>query len=149
MKFRLAAAAALLAPALGLAQAHSHYNNARLYLRTAQQLMRIPAQPNVQLTLKPADDDVEAAVKEIDHAEVVDRKNIVDQPKIEINQNLADRFRSIVELLKTARSEIGQEEETANARGLRDRTTKQIDAALEAVHKAAIDEHLDREIGAF
>ena len=147
MKFRLAAAAALVAPALTFAQAHPHYNNARLYLRTAQQLMRIPAQPNVQLTLKPADDQIEAAVKEIDRAEVVDRK--VDQPKIEIKQNLVDRFRSIVELLKTARSEIGQEEDTAGVRGLRDRTTKQIDAALEAVHKAAIDEHLDREIGAF
>ena len=67
MKWTVAAA---LAPALVtaalLAQTSPHYVNARKFLKTAQVLIRIPPQPNVQLTLKPADDAVQAAIGELD-----------------------------------------------------------------------------------
>ena len=100
----LLVAATVLAPALVVAQEHPHYADARTYLRTAQMLMRLPERPNVQLTLKPADDELDAAVREIDRAGVVDRKQMVDRPAVKDTMEPVDRFRSIVELLHTARA---------------------------------------------
>ena len=142
----LLAAAAVLAPALVLAQAHPHYLNARTYLRTAQMLMRVPERPNVQLTLKPADNELDAAVREIDRAGVVDRKEKIDRAAVNANLDDADRFSSIVDLLRAAGDEIQREADTTHAEW-RDAALKHIHAALESVHKAAIDAHLDREIG--
>lgn len=144
----LLTAAAVLAPALLVAQENLHYANARTYLRTAQMLMRIPERPNVQLTLKPADDELDAAVREIDRAGVVDRKHRVDQPAIKKNMEDTDRFRSIVDLLRAAQNEIQPAQDSPGAEW-RSAALKHIAAALESVHKAAIDAHLDREINDF
>jgi hypothetical protein len=140
-------AALLLQPAV-YAQAHPHSVNARTYLRTAQLLMRVPEQPNVQLTMKPADDELEEAVKEMDRAAAVERKDMVDHPHIDGDLTRVDQFRSIVELLHAARNEIGAEEANS-ASQWRSGVLKHIDAALEGVHRAAIDARLDREIGSF
>jgi hypothetical protein len=143
----LLVAATMLAPAM-VAQEHPHYANARTYLRTAQILMRVLERPNVQLTLKPADDELDAAVREIDRAGVVDRKHVVDHPAVKENMEDVDRFRSIVDLLRAARNEIQQEADNTHAEWRTD-AVKHISAALESVHKAAIEAHLDREIGDF
>ena len=111
-------------------------------------LMRVPAQSNVQLTLKPADDELDAAVKEIDHAGMVDRKHMVDRPAIKENMEDVDRFSSIVTLLHTARNEIQEEADNTQA-AWRSSTLKHINAALESVHKAAIAARLDRQIDEF
>jgi hypothetical protein len=140
--------ATMLVPAVVLAQEHPHYANARTYIRTAQMLMQVPAQSNVQLTLKPADDELDAAVREIDRAGVVDRKYVVDRPAIKKNMEDADRFSSIIDLLRGARNEIQQETDNTQA-AWRSSTQKHISAALESVHKAAIAAHLDREINDF
>jgi hypothetical protein len=140
---------ALTVPALALvAQEHPHYVNARTYLRTAQMLMRVPERSNVQLTLKPADDELDAAVREIDRAGVVDRKHVQDHPAIKANMEDVDRFRSIVDLLRAARNEIQQESDNTHAEW-RSGAVKHISMALESVHKAAIEAFLDREIGDF
>lgn len=113
-------------------------------------LMRVPERPNVQLTLKPGDDEVEAAVREIDRAGVVARKDAVDHPAIKRDPRKledVDRFRSIVDLLRAARNEI--QEEADHTGEWRSAAVKHISTALESVHKAAIDAHLDREIGDF
>jgi hypothetical protein len=144
----LVAAGVVLVPALVVAQQYPHYVNARTYLRTAQMLMRVPERPNVQLTLKPADDELDAVVREMDRAGVVDRKQIVDRPAINEKLEDADRISSIVYLLRAARGEIQQETDNAHAE-LKSGAVKQISAALESVHKAAIDAHLDRAIGDF
>jgi hypothetical protein len=148
MRVTLLTAATLLLPALVVAQEHPHYVNARTYLRTAQMLMRIPERPNVQLTLKPADDELDAAVREIDRAGVVDRGHVVDHPAVKENMEDVDRFRSIVDLLRAARNEIQMEADSPHAEW-RSTVAKHISAALESVHKAAIDAHLDRQIGDF
>jgi hypothetical protein len=140
---------AAVAPAM--AQEHAHYVNARTYLRTAQILMQVPERPNVQLRLKPADDELDAAVREIDRAGVVGRQDAVDHPAIKQDPRKlddVDRFRSIVDLLHSARNEIQQEADNTHTEW-RSAAQKHISAALESVHKAAIDAHLDREIGDF
>ena len=148
IRLTLLVAATMLAPAVIVAQVHPHYANARTYIRTAQMLMRVPAQSNVQLTLKPADDELDAAVKEIDHAGMVDRKHMVDRPAIKENMEDVDRFSSIVTLLHTARNEIQEEADNTQA-AWRSSTLKHINAALESVHKAAIAARLDRQIDEF
>lgn len=138
-----------LAPVAAVAQTHSRYATARTYLREAQMFMRVPERPNVQLTLKTADDKVAAAVKEIDLAGVVSRKDRVDSPVINAKMEPEDRFQSIVDLLRAARFEIQRTEDNPGAQDWRSAASKQIDDALAEVHRAAIDAGLDRQIGSF
>ena len=50
-------------------------------------------------------------------------------------------------LLERARKDLGAEEDNAAARGWRDGAFKHIDAAMDYVHRAARDAHIDRELG--
>jgi hypothetical protein len=144
-------AAALLEPAAMHAQArHPHYLSARTDLRTAQLLARVQEQqPNVSLSLQAAAREMEGAIKEIDRAAALDRKDLVDNPPIDATLARIDRFRKVVELLRTARSDIEHEEDNPAAREWRNAAFKHIDEALRSVRKAAVDAKLDREIGDF
>jgi hypothetical protein len=108
--------------------------------------MRVPERPNVQLTLKPADDELDAAVRQIDHSGVIERKQMLDRPAINANLDDADRFDSIVDLLRAARNEIQQEADNTHAEWTSG-ALKHIHKAIESVHRAAIDAYLDRQIG--
>lgn len=145
----LAVAAVALVPAALYAQARPHDVNARKFLRTAQLLMRVPERPNVQLTLKKADDEVDAAIKEIDGAVAIDRRDKADGPPPDARVEAKDRLREIVELLHAARTELQQGQTGPQENPWRSRVSKHVDDALDAVHHAAIDAHLDREIGSF
>lgn len=157
------ACAALVAPALlvsaGLAaqgtQVSPHYVNARRFLKTAQILIQVPPQPNVQLALKPADEAVGAAISELDRGAHTSSQAGAEQLGAGASQMTAQqRLRSIVDLLHSARTEIMQETSGESKAGpaspdWRDAALRHIAAALDAVHRAAIDAHLDREIGSF
>ena len=150
----LIAAMLVLRPAGLCAQSHPHYTIARTDLRTAQMYMRVPERPNVQLALKPADDEIDAMIAEIDRAAMVDRKDIVDHPILKGSPDLArleakDRFLAIIELLRAARTEIESEGANPSARELKDAVLKHIDEVRQAVRRAAVAAHLDREIGSF
>jgi hypothetical protein len=139
----------MLAPVATLAQESSHYANVRTYMRTAQLLMRVPERPNVQLTMKPADDDLDAAIKAMDQAGAVAPKDRVDRPQVKGDLAQVEQFKNIVELLHAARNEMGQETSHSSAAAWRAGVLQHINAALEAVHQAAVNAHLDREIGSF
>lgn len=147
-------AAVLLAPGL-LAQASPHDVNARKFLKTAENLIRVPPQPNVQLALKPADDEVEAAIGDLDRgAHTSNRDGTVPMGAGAAQMTEAQRLRSIVDLLHSARREMMQETNSQGSKGprsedWRDTALRHISAALDAVQKAAIDAHLDREINSF
>ncbi|HEY1758431.1 MAG TPA: hypothetical protein VGG72_23880 [Bryobacteraceae bacterium] len=142
------AAAALVAPAAMYAQRrHPHYLSARTDLRRAQLLARVREEPNVSRNLEAAAREIEAAIHEIDNAAVVDRKDLVDRPPIDANLARKDRFRRIVDLLRSARADIEHEEDNPRAREWRNAAFKHIDEALNAVHRAAVDAHLDHELG--
>jgi hypothetical protein len=144
----LLAAAALLAPAAVLAQGrHAHYLSARSDLRRAQFLLRVREEPNVTRNMMAADTEVEAAVREIDRAAVLDRKDLDEHPSIDTNLARQDRFRKIVDLLRSARADIDREEDNPAAREWRNVAFKHIDEALNAVHRAAVDAKLDHELG--
>jgi hypothetical protein len=141
-------AAALLAPAGMYAQGrHPHYLSARTDLRRAQLFARVKEEPNVTRNLEAAAREIELAIKEIDNAAVLDRKDLMDRPPIDANLARKDRFRKIVDLLRSARADMEHEEDNPNARGWRDVAFKHIDEALNAVHRAATDAKLDHELG--
>jgi hypothetical protein len=144
----LIAAGAILAPVAIQAQGrHAHYLSARSDLRRAQFLLRVREEPNVTRNLKTADEETEAAVREIDRAAVLDGKDLDEHPPIDTNIARQDRFRKIVELLRSARADIDREEDNPRAREWRNVAFKHIDEALNAVHRAAVDAKLDHELG--
>ncbi len=145
-----AVAIALLAPVAGVADTpgrHPAYLHARSDLRAAQFLMRVREEPNVTRNLRVAADEVEAAIGEIDRAAILDRKDLDDHPRVDGALPRDGRFRRIVELLRSSRADLGREEDNGRARGWRDAAYRHIDGALEHMHRAAVDAHLDHELG--
>jgi hypothetical protein len=126
---------------------HRAYLHARTDLRTAQFFMRVHEEPNVTRNLDRASQEVEAAIGEIDRAAVLDRKDLMDRPRIDTHMDRRHRFENIVALLRSARADLAREEDNGRARGWRDDAYRHIDAALEHVHHAAVDMHWDRELG--
>jgi hypothetical protein len=144
----LIAAGVILAPVAVQAQGrHPHYLSARSDLRRAQFLLRVREEPNVTRNLKMADDEVEAAVHEIDRAAVIDHKDLDEHPPVDVGIPRADRFKKIVELLRSARADMEREEDNPAAREWRAAAFRHIDAALEAVHRASKDAKLDHLLG--
>src|SRR5580658_11380322 len=64
---------------------HPRYLHARTDLRTAQMLMRVHDEPNVMRNLRAADEEIEAAIREVDRAAVIDRKDLEDHPRPDVN----------------------------------------------------------------
>lgn len=143
----LIAAAVVLVPAAIYAQVHPRYLHARTDLRTAQLFTRVREEPNVARNLNAADMEIEAAIREIDRAAVIDHKDLVDHPPIDTGLPRRDRFRKIVDLLRSSRADIEHEEDNPRAREWRNAAFRHIDEALNAVHRASIDAKLDHELG--
>ncbi len=142
-------AAAMLAPA-GFAEtpgSHPRYVHARSDLRTAQWLLRVREEPNVTRHLRRADEQIEAAIREADRAAMLDRKDIDDHPRVDTSLDRRGRFRKVMALLRSAREDIGREEDNPRARGWRDAAFRHIDAAMDHVRDAAREARIDRELG--
>jgi hypothetical protein len=128
------------------AEHHPVYQRARNDLRLAQFLMRIPEEPNVAKNLAAADSEVELAVAEVDKAAIVDHRNLLDAPALDINPDRRHRFEKIVALLRSARADMSRQEDNDRARANRDAAGHHIDAALEHLHHAAIELHWEKEL---
>jgi hypothetical protein len=126
---------------------HPFYLHARTDLRAAQWISRGGEDPDVRRRLHQADEEIEAAIHEIDRAAIFDRKNLEDHPRIDERLDRNGRFRRMLELLQKSRSDIGREEDNPNAVGWRDLAYRHIDKAMEFVHRAARDLRIDRELG--
>ena len=126
---------------------HPAYLHARSDLRAAQSLMRVREEPNVTRRLREADHEVEAAIREIDRAAILDRKDVDDHPRADLNMDRRGRFGRAIELLREARADLAREEDNGRARGWRDAAYRHIDEALNHMHRAAADQHWDREFG--
>ena len=140
-------AAAALAPTAMNAQVHPRYLRARSDLRAAQFFLRVREEPNVTPNLVAADREVEAAIREIDRAAVLDGRDLVDRQPIDTSLARKDRFSKIVDLLRSARADIEHEEDNPRAREWRNRAFQHIDESLNAVHRAAVDARIDHELG--
>ena len=126
---------------------HPAYLHARSDLRAAQFLLRVQEEEGgVRRRLAEADHEVEAAIGEIDRAALIDRNDLQDHPPVDRNLDRRGRFARIVELLRSARADLGREEDNGRARGWRDAAYRHIDQALEHMHRTAIDLHWEREL---
>lgn len=146
----LVGGAALLAPASGLAESpgrHPHYLRARSDLSAARYFLRVREEANVTRNLIAADREVEAAIREIDNAAVLDHKDIYDRPPADTRLDRPGRFRKIMALLQSARADLAREEDNRAARGWRDAAFRRIDAAMDFVRRAARDARIDHELG--
>jgi len=142
-----AVAALACATTMTFAGAHPRYLHARTDLRVCQWYLRQGSEErNVARHLQWAQDEVEAAIHEIDHAAVLDNKDLDDHPRTDAILDRPGRFRKMVALLKSARSDISMEEDNPSAVGWRDLAYKHIDKALENVRKAAVDLQIDHDL---
>jgi hypothetical protein len=134
---------AALAP-VGQAQfRHPHYTQARSDLRRAVLFMRAPDEPNVMRDMQTASGLVERAIHEIDIAAVLDRRDIDDNPRVDMGLGRGSRFREILRLLAAAREDIGREEDNRAAAQWRNRAFGYIDDAMAMVRRGGYDKLRD------
>ncbi len=128
---------------------HAHYLQARSDLRSWPQfLLRVREEPNVTRNLlRRSISRWRRAIREVDRAAVLVRKDLNEHPPIDASLARKDRFRKIVDLLRSARADIDREEDNPRAREWRDIAFRHIDEALNAVHRAVVDAKLDHELG--
>jgi hypothetical protein len=111
---------ALLATAIapGIARAdipgdHPHYLHARSDLRKAEQLLQLPDERNVKAEETIAAREIHAAIREIDRASVLDRKDVDDHPA----------------MVQSAKRDTSLEEDNNSARAWRHRANVHLDQA--------------------
>lgn len=126
---------------------HPFYLHARSDLRAAQWVSRGGGDPDVTRRLHEADQEIEAAIHEIDRAAVLDRKDLQDHPHIDEHLDRNARFRNMMDLLQKSRADIGREEDNPSAIGWRDLAYRHIDKAIWHVKRAAHDLRIERELG--
>jgi hypothetical protein len=126
---------------------HPRYLHARSDLQTARWLLRVQDEPNVMREIRRTQVDVDRAIREIDRAAVLDRKDIDDHPPIDTSLDRPGRFRKVMALLDSARADIGLEEDNPYAVGWRNLAYRNIDAAKEHLRRAAVTLRIDRELG--
>jgi hypothetical protein len=142
--------AILLMPILATADTpgrHPRYLHARSDLQVALLLLRFRDEPNVMREVRKVAVDVERAIREIDRAAVIDRKDVDDHPPVDVNLDLPGRLRKVMALLDSARADIAREEDNPYAVGWRNLAYRNIDAAKEHLRRAAATLRLDRELG--
>jgi hypothetical protein len=126
---------------------HPRYLHARSDLHTAWLLLRVHDEPNVMREVRRTQTDIERAIREIDHAAVIDRKDVDDHPPIDTSLDRPGRFLKVMALLDSARADIAREEDNPYAVGWRNLAYRNIDAAKEHLRRAAVTLRLDRELG--
>ncbi|HXB54070.1 MAG TPA: hypothetical protein VN461_04755 [Vicinamibacteria bacterium] len=141
---------ALLLPLVGRGDTpgrHPRYLRARSDLRTAWLLLRVHDEPNVMREVRATQVDIERAIREIDRAAVLDRKDIDDHPPIDTSLDRPGRFLKVMALLDSGRADIAGEEDNPYAVGWRNLAYRHVDAAKEHLRRAAVTLRLDRELG--
>lgn len=141
----LAVGVALLASATAFAQTatHPHYIHARSDLAKARQLMQQPDEGNVEAQLRNAVTAVNNAIKEIDQAAKLDKKDMDDHPPVDTSLKCLNKFHEIFRLLRAAKIDIDQEEDNPASRPWRGRANGQIDQARQYTKKAILLDEAD------
>ena len=132
----------LLLPAAADAQKHPRYLRAYADLRAAQVLLRMPDDPAVTRHLKRCEDEVEAAIQEIERAAALDGRDSRKPSPVDPNLERRGRFNRIRGLLETARADIAGETDTPAAARWRNLAFRRIDSALEALRRAQYEAKL-------
>ena len=117
---------------------HPAYLHARADLVRARLLMQVRDDPYVAAPLGRAIEEVNAAISEIDHAAAWDRKDLNDNPPVDVRLRGRDRFREIDRLLHGAQRDIDREEDSRAAREWRNRANRHIEEAVQHLRRARL-----------
>jgi tetratricopeptide (TPR) repeat protein len=136
-----AAAAPALADVPG---AHPAYLHARSNLHVAERIMMsIREEPNVMNDLGAAIERVRQAIRLIDQAAVIDRKDVVNNPPIDTYPDRRGRFRAMYQMLEGAKRDLSQAEANLSAVGWRNAAIGKVNEAEGFVKRAARDDWRD------
>jgi hypothetical protein len=124
---------------------HPAYLHARSDLRRAERLLHTDSNSNNPRILQAADYEIDAAIREIDRAAVIDRKDIDDNPQVDTSLNRRGRLRRVVELLQRAHQDLGETETNGYAQRWRNRAEYHVNKAIELTNRAIQDYASDRE----
>jgi hypothetical protein len=117
---------------------HPAYLHARADLVRARLLMELRDEPRVEGQLRRAIEEVNAAIREIDHAAARDRKDLNDRPPVDVKLRGRDKFREIDRLLRGAQRDIDREEDNPAARAWRNRANRHIEDAVQHLRRARL-----------
>jgi hypothetical protein len=140
----------LLAPSIVRADTpghHPHYLHARGDLQEARWLLSMPSEPDADANLRSADGEIEAAVTALNKAAWSDAKNVESRAHPDQHIDRIGRYRNLMRLLERSRKDLAAEEDNAVAMDWRDEAYHHIDAAMALVRHAAVDAHIDHELG--
>jgi tetratricopeptide (TPR) repeat protein len=122
---------------------HPAYLHARSEMRAAERLMMVHDEPNVLRDLQAAADRVRQAIRLLDEASVIDRKDVEDNPRIDTYPDRVGRFRAIMQMLEGAKRDLSQAEANLSALGWRNAAIAKVNEAEGLVKKAARDDWRD------
>lgn len=122
---------------------HPRYVRARNDLRLALLTLRVHDEPNVMRAVHAADHEIELAIREIDRAAVIDRRDIMDNPAVDAGLDRPGRFRKAMALVAGARGDIAAEEDNPRANAWRDVAFRHLDRAMEELRRAARELQID------
>ena len=111
---------------------HPHYLHARSDLRKAYVLLR----GDDTLRRYHANNEIAAAIREVDRASILDRKDVDDHPPVDVSLAHADRTREVLRLLHEAHHDLDYyQEDNRSALGWRARATTHVDQATRFVNQ--------------
>ena len=122
---------------------HPFYLHARADLRVAERMMMVPDEPNVMRDLNAAADRVRQAIRLLDEAAVIDRKDVDDNPRIDTFPDRGGRYRAMMQMLESAKRDLNQAEANLSAVGWRNAALAKVNEAEGLVKKAARDDWHD------
>lgn len=145
--FPLLAAFALTAvPAVLLAQPgvpHPSYLRARSDMQVAVRILMQPDEPNVMRDLRAAAERVREAIRLVDQAAIIDRKDVEDNPPVDTYPNRPGRFRAAMQMLEAAKRDMSQAEANLSAVGWRNAAIGKVNEAEALIRRAADTEWRD------
>ncbi len=115
---------------------HPAYLHARSDLRKADRLLNARDERNVMRDTQAADYEIDAAIKEIDHAAILDHKDMNDNPQVDVSINRAGRLHQVLRLLGSAHQDLSQTENNRYAGGWRRRAEYHVDKATYFIKRA-------------
>lgn len=119
---------------------HPFYLHALTDLRAARwNLEHRPGDAAVSAQEDVAIVETDRAIHEARAAAMEDGKNIEDHPQEDARLDRPGRLHHALELLRTAREDVGREEDNPESRQLRNRIVEHVDLALEATKRAIHD----------
>lgn len=122
---------------------HPHLLHARSDLRRAETLLKQPDEPNVVREEKYATLLISAAIKEIDIAAVLDRKDVDDNPRVDSSLKHLNKFQTVYKLLRSAERDISIQEDNRGSIAFRNKAKMEIKRAEHRVALAAGKDVMD------